>query len=286
MEQRTNHFANLLVGSKPFYRVAQEVFPILVRQAKAGSPISYSHLAEEVGLANPRNLGKSLGVIGRALQEISEQWGERIPPINCLVLNKNTRLPGEGIGWFLSNKEAFKNSPKQIQKQIVDGQLADIYVYQKWDDIFQVLELKPKNADFARLFERVNQRYGFGAGESDEHKDFKNWVFNNPSVLKLEKSIKPIKTEYRLYSQDEIDVVFGSKNQVVGVEVKSKISDESDIQRGLFQCIKYLALIEAEQKVKQSNIGCRVILALEGQFPKSLIPVRNILGIDVMDNLR
>jgi hypothetical protein len=51
-------------------------------------------------MANERNLNHVLGYIGRGLESLSRDWDEEIPPIQCLVINKRDRLPGEGIGWF------------------------------------------------------------------------------------------------------------------------------------------------------------------------------------------
>jgi hypothetical protein len=53
----------------------------------------------------------------------------------------------------------------------------------------------------------------------------------------------------------------------------------------LFQCIKYKSLIEAEQIIKNQSAYCKVILALEGPFPKELVSVKNVLGIEVVDNI-
>ena len=75
-------------------------------------------------------------------------------------------------------------------------------------------------------------------------------------------------------------------NTKIGVEVKSKISDTSDILRGFFQCIKYKHLIEAEQLVNNEQPDSRVILALEGQLPSELIAIKNVLEIEVIDNIK
>lgn len=286
METAIKSNAGLLEGSKPYLEKAREALPILVRQAKAGHPITYENLAKEIGMPNPRNLNYPLGAIGNAMQVIGQQWGEEIPAIQCLVLSKTTGLPGEGVYWFISNKDAYLNSTKQIRKQIVNGVLADIYVYQKWDEVLAYLGLRSTEIDFSTELEIAKHSGGYGIGESESHRNFKTWVFNNPSVLSLDGKITPIKMEYLFISQDAIDVAFHTKDSFIGVEVKSKISSEADILRGLFQCVKYDALIQAEQLLQPRKLSSQVILALEGSFPKSLIPVKNILGVEVIDNLR
>jgi hypothetical protein len=71
----------------------------------------------------------------------------------------------------------------------------------------------------------------------------------------------------------------------IGIEVKSKISDNADILRGLFQCVKYKHLLEAEQAVNGDTPNCRVLLVLESSFPAELVSVKNILGIEVLEKI-
>ena len=82
-----------------------------------------------------------------------------------------------------------------------------------------------------------------------------------------------------------MDVFFENKKTWIGIEVKSEISDEIDILRGLYQCVKYHAVMDSHLSVLDAQKDTRVILALGGEFPKSLIPVKNTLGIEVIDNI-
>jgi len=125
-----------------------------------------------------------------------------------------------------------------------------------------------------------------GSGESEEHKQFKEFIAKHPELLKI-KGFGKGKLEYTFPSQDTIDVYFSNANAVVGVEVKSKISNEDDIVRGLYQCKKYEALIEAENRVKNKKKDKpEVILALECEFPKKLLPIKKALSVNVIDNIR
>jgi len=101
-----------MTGEKLYQERARAALPVLVRQAKAGKPILYGALAEELKMPNPRNLNYPLGSIGRTIEKISSAWKLKIPPIQCLVINKRDALPGEGIGWFLLKKEDFALLPK------------------------------------------------------------------------------------------------------------------------------------------------------------------------------
>src|SRR5438046_1661405 len=85
-----DHENSVLSGNSLYVKRAREAFPILVRQAWAGERIAYSDLADEMGMANPRNLNYVLGAIGKAIKELSGEWGQEIPPLQCLVVNKHT----------------------------------------------------------------------------------------------------------------------------------------------------------------------------------------------------
>ena len=60
--------------------------------------------------------------------------------------------------------------------------------------------------------------------------------------------------------------------------MKSIRSDVFDIERGLFQCVKYDALIEAEQMVCQIPPRHRTLLVLEGTPPSELMDLKRRLG--------
>ena len=93
----TDEKTKSIEGEKLYQQRARKAFPLLVRQALANQPILYLDLAQELEMPNPRNLNYVLGCIGQTLQEISVEWKEEIPPINCLVINKTKGLPGGGL---------------------------------------------------------------------------------------------------------------------------------------------------------------------------------------------
>jgi hypothetical protein len=71
----------------------------------------------------------------------------------------------------------------------------------------------------------------------------------------------------------------------VGAEVKSINSAESDILRGIFQCIKYRALLEAEQKFKRQTVSYRMLLVLGGKLPDILRDLVELFEVDVRENV-
>jgi hypothetical protein len=69
------------------------------------------------------------------------------------------------------------------------------------------------------------------------------------------------------------------------VEVKSQISGEQDILRGLFQCVKYRAVMEATQVAEGSHPSVEAELVLEGTLPPKLIALKNMFGVKVFEGV-
>ncbi len=279
----TAEIAAPLGGDKLYQERARAALPLLVRQAIAAKPIFYSALADELGMPNPRNLNYVLGSIGQAMVRLSKQWKTKVPPIQCLVVNKATGLPGEGIGWFLITKEGFGKLPLRRRREIVQAELQHIYAYPHWNEVLDELELDQAETDFTN--EVAKAASGFGGGESAAHKKLKEYVANNPHVIGLPKKTPVGATEYGLPSGDFLDVSFKSKKTWIAVEVKSKISDQADIVRGIFQCVKYQAVLDAVLLSESKEQDANAILVLESKLPRHLLPLCNLLGVEVIDGV-
>jgi hypothetical protein len=88
-----------------------------------------------------------------------------------------------------------------------------------------------------------------------------------------------------LPSGDCLDVSFRGNKVWVAAEVKSSISAEGDIVRGLFQCVKYRAVMEAVLLSESRPQNARALLVLESKLPPSLISLRNMLGVEVVEGV-
>lgn len=247
-------------------------------------PIYYSDLAEELSMSNPRNLNYVLGSVGKSMALLSKAWKEKVPPLQCLVVNRATGLPGEGIGWFLLDKEGFAELPLRQKRAIVDAELQYIYAYPRWAEVLDALSLKPAPADFTPILEPVS-RYA-GSGEGVRHLALKNYVAANPSAIGLSSKTPKGETECPLPSGDCLDVSFRYRGVWIAAEVKSSVSPQEDIVRGLFQCVKYRAVMEAVQLAEERPQNARAILVLETRLPQSLVALRNLLGVEVVEEVQ
>ncbi len=274
-----------LKGDKLYQERARQAFPILVRQAKAQKEIYYSDLAEELGMPNPRNLNYVLGTIGNAMMQLGEKWDEEVPPIQSVVVNKSKGLPGEGFEWFVPNKKDYEKASPSRKRQIMKEMLHKSFSYDYWDDVLEEFSLPPStNLVVSTKKNKSNPPSFGGSGESDAHKNLKQFVANNPQVVGLPSNVAADE-EYSFWSADSVDVLFRQNDSWIGVEVKSIKSNDDDLRRGLFQCVKYKALIEATQMAQQIPIDAESLLVFEGFFPQSLIGLKNTLGIKVIDEV-
>jgi hypothetical protein len=280
-EIETGEKAEPFFGDKLYQQRARAALPLLVRQAKAQKTIYYADLAEELGIPNPRNLNFVLGSIGQSILQLERERGESIPPIQCLVVNQADGLPGEGVGFFIE-KEEYKAMSKRQRRIVVDGQLQKVFAYAKWDSVLEAFSMQPATLDFSRLVRKA-ANCGRGGGESEHHKNLKEYVAAHPHFIGLATTVAHGVTEYGLPSGDELDVLFREGDEWIGVEVKSLISGDDDLIRGLFQCVKYHAVLEALLLTKGLAPNIRTVLVTTRPLPAELLPLRNILGIEVIN---
>jgi len=77
-------------------------------------------------------------------------------------------------------------------------------------------------------------------------------------------------------------VVFKNDERYTAVEVKSIISNDKDLNRGIFQCVKYQALLRAEQVAESLLPTARAILVVERKLPAPLKSLAALLKIKVV----
>ena len=128
---------------------------------------------------------------------------------------------------------------------------------------------------FARPFKQTVH----AVAEGPNHKALREWVHEHPE--RVDKRLRDVdsETEVELLSGDRVDVVYRSKGEIVAIEVKSRDSDWADLQRGIYQCVKYRAVIEAQEKEKKSGLRVRTLLVTESLLPVGLAQTAKRLDI-------
>lgn len=134
--------------------------------------------------------------------------------------------------------------PLSRRREIVKEELARVRAYPRWREVLAALQLPPPPPPVSP--DLLARAAGRGGGEGEEHRMLKEWVARHPELFDLGRAARDV-VELPLPSGDCMDVSFQTSGEWVGAEVKSRISSEADILRGLFQCVKYRAVMEAVQ---------------------------------------
>lgn len=260
------------------------MLPVLIRWAGSSwdKMHYYSDLAKVIGANTPR-LGHQLGVLDKELLEgVRRKYNKDIPTLNALVSSMTTGLPSHGFDYIYDGYSTF---PLEAKKGIIQKENERAHKYD-WSWILEELGLKPAEIFTEREVETMrNKMNGFGCGEGEEHKRLKLYIKDHPEILGF-KSVNRSVTEYTILSGDKLDVFFEMDDRFCAIEVKSHISCEDDITRGIFQCVKYKAVLEAERIVENSNKDVEAILVIEGELTEKQEQIVNDLGIDVRSNFK
>ncbi|WP_422071166.1 hypothetical protein [Tranquillimonas rosea] len=214
------------------------------------------------------------------MDRIHDRYPEA-PLLNVLLVRQDTRYPGNGAGsylsrWFrkdsLAKKDTWLNRPKFWSKYC-DDVITEVYAFERWnrviDDVF--------GPGAMPVPEKPREKEGIGGGEGGPHKRLRLWATANPAAIDRRCANYRASTEVLLLSGDRVDVIFQGPKETVCVEVKSHISNEADLERGLYQCIKYRAVVAAMDARKAAPV--RAILVTQNQLPGHLIDLAKLHGI-------
>ncbi|RKF30572.1 hypothetical protein BCY88_12995 [Paraburkholderia fungorum] len=254
--------------------------------------ITYSDLAEELGRRNkhgepwPRGLGQVLGRVSAIIERAGLDYRDPPPLLTSVVVlssGQNAGLPGSGLK---NEWRGYESLPYKDRKARVMLEYSRVLSYgSRWNDILRIASLPEASVPP----DQVRRNGGWGGGESQAHKALKRFVLNNPALFDAPVDCWLQETEHALHSGDGLDVMFKSETMWLGVEVKSRVSDGNldDYRRGLFQVVKYRAVLEAQARVDHpaGPPQVRVILVLESCLPSELRQVAEMLDVPFIEQI-
>lgn len=259
----------------------KSTIPILVGWAKhRETNHTYGDLNKLLGYSDGRNsfVGELLGYVSDVLDELSLETGEEIPTLNGLINSAKTKLPSDGFGYVYHDYEDLDHDLKKIVVATINNKACE---YDGWDWVLASLGLKPSLN--TQLEESIRTgEFGYST-EGEEHKRLKKYVANNPRLLETNIKGRGV-NEHILLSGDRLDVYFPFDD--IAVEVKPASAPESDVLRGLFQCVKYKAILDAEAEVKGLKPNSRVFLVLGGKLSDHNRSINATLSVRVIENIR
>ncbi len=255
--------------------------PVLIRWAKNGiTTNTYGDLIKELGMTRFSGIGHTLGYIEDVIAELRKETGENIPTLNALVRGKNG-LPSYGFEYV---NEHYGMMSLQDKRRYVDGVNSETIKYPSWDIVLQALCLKPSIVNSKTDEGAIRKGHFIGSGEGTQHKALKEYILNHPEAIGL-RNISKRDNEFILLSGDRLDVYFEQKDgSRIAVEVKSIISSDDDILRGIYQCVKYKAVLEAENRTHGFFGKTQAVLIIEGILSVSNQQVKDLLGINVIEH--
>jgi hypothetical protein len=255
-----------------------------------GRRVTYGAVASylEGKLGIPKVFSTHIGGVAGALMWKIWEVAPDAPPINMLVVNGNDWEPGDGGDGFLRDWFGLTESQLASEREaFVQQAINEVRSYSDWANVYWKLfgntyepdpTLDPLE-DFEADGQPDNPRYGFGGPESAEHQNLKTHVRDNPKSVGVKKDVTSANIEVRLLSGDLMDVEFLAGSTRWGIEVKSIRSGNADLERGIYQCVKYLAVMVAESGFNAVEADCHSMLVTERRLPPSLHALARRLGV-------
>jgi len=225
------------------------------------------------------------GVAGEMMNQISSV-AEDAPPINALVTS-TSGIPGDGFAWYYDNLwrekrgkkwEALNNDQKSEVVRDVREAVKD---YDGWEQVFQeAFGARPGPLERKKFTEEDGKppetTFPRGKGESEQHRALKEWACDNPREIGLPQGFIGT-VESDLLSGDRVDVLFTRGEEFAVVEVKSCLSSDDDLRRGIYQCVKYREVIRATRL--PVDVDVRTILLSERKLPSEHAARAKLLGV-------
>lgn len=218
--------------------LARLALPHLVYHAQLRNTTTYKKLARSID-KHHRPMNNVLGYIRDDICVPRDY-----PMINAIVVNQYTGLPGHSFlpeGTDGLSKQEYKARFEQLRDKV--------FTFPNWDSLLSELGLESiekQPEDFHK------EAYAYSdfisshpTGEGENHLRLKNYIAENPHVIGLPTSACP-SIEFQFVSGDSCDVTFDlDSNEYAVVEIKN--GDRGELVKGIYQAIKYRALMKAEK---------------------------------------
>jgi hypothetical protein len=269
----------------------------LIAAALDNSFVTYGEaklrLEQEVGFERIARAGRTGLTAGTMINKMLEV-DQNAPLLNVLLVEQHTELPSDGAGSFLADRygekllkrENAKNIYPKLWQRTFDTAAGEVYSANRadWQKLFELSFGEPLTDEKVQKdrtrrqggTERDGISYGRG-GEGEYHKALRLWVCANPGALRRAYAKAATQTEVVLDSADRVDAVFNMPDQVVAVEVKARDSNLFDLRRGVFQCVKYRAVLDA-MDIRRTD-AVRAILVTETEPPGEIKALLKMHGI-------
>ena len=259
----------------------------LVHAAKRRGSITYGHakarLENECGFDTVFTVAVGR-VAGAAVNRILAHR-PKTPLLNVLLVGAGTGLPGAGAVGYLANRYPARRwlrgadaHEDHRRPDLIEEEAGRVYAYLRWEELYcEIYKARlPIPDDDVVGTERDGTRRG-GGGEGPHHRALRLRVTREPGLVRRGLRADATETEVELYSGDRVDVVSKAGDRTVAIEVKSRDSKWTDLRRGVFQCVKYRAVLAAQDIRREPAV--ETWLVTERPLPGDLKALARRLGV-------
>lgn len=248
---------------------ALAVLPHLIYVAQQRQTMTYKEVADKIGKHHrPTRLW-----LAYLRDEICIP--KRLPLLTAIVVNQDSGLPGDS---FLPEGTDHL-SPEAYEAAFLEHR-DRVFMETGWDNLLKELEISPIEKEATELdmegyvYNDVMKRRG-GGGEGEAHRQLKQYVAQNPARLGLYAQGEAL-IEFPFVSGDKCDVVFelGALGTAV-IEVKN--GERGELIKGIYQAIKYRALMEAQKGHGEPYVVQAILVAYD--LPEDIVQFAEGFGI-------
>jgi hypothetical protein len=233
----------------------------LIQAARERGTITYGEACsrledrEHFGrIGRATRLGLTAGTLMERLQEVDP----KVPLLNVLLVLQKDRRPSDGAGSFLAerfgvpllrHRKAREKYP-DLWRCYSDQAAKEVYAYEHWSEIYErTYRQRWKRSNvIAAPSKEGSEKDGISrgrGGEGPHHRYLRLWAKEHPQEVLSKLAVQRSETEVDLPSGDRVDVVYYAADRTIAIEVKSRDSNAEDLTRGVYQCVKYKAVLRA-----------------------------------------
>jgi hypothetical protein len=165
------------------------------------------------------------------------------------------------------NRQEKRRLTDKNRDALAEEVLESVRDYTDWDKVARYFGIR-RLAPVSILLEQDEEpivlppmpaKHG-GYEESKEHRNFKRWAAKNPKFFSQFGKFASGENEFKLHSGDKLDAYLSNRDTSLAIEVKASNAPDSEIFRGVFQCIKYRATLRAMQLANGEPTNAQAVL--------------------------
>jgi hypothetical protein len=285
-------------GSSWTDETTRVAMPIVLGCAMGGASITYGGLNDAVRMrggqpAMALTYRYVAGKIGMVCQALAEDLGHDVPPLNAIIVNEQSGLPSHGVDSFLATyfgmtKREIESLNEKARDSYARAAMEKVFDFHSWDSIRRQLGLSQSTVGVSKSKKRKvipppNSRKFATGPESERHKKLKKWLAGHPETVGSLGKFGLGETECGLASGDRLDVLFTNSTTRLAAEVKTSEASDDEVQRGVYQCVKYRATLRAMQLAAAEPPNAQAVLVIDCRPSSVVRQLAELLSVTVVD---